>query len=101
MFTWSPGQSYAASVHSHPTPEVRSMGDGTELICSVVARAVLVQFQVQHQTGVLASNQLKLVHLGKTEAEETKTTGRAKAFPGYLPVSLSSVPMTDPYTWQK
>lgn len=92
MFTWSPGQSYAASVHLHPTPEV---------ICSVVAGAVLVQFQDQDQTGSLASNQLKLVHLEKIEVEETKTTGGAKAFPWYLPVSLSSVPMIDSYTWQK
>lgn len=72
------------------SPQKRgAWGIGAELICSVVAGAVLVQFQVQDQTGLLASNQLKLVHLEKTEVEEIKTTVGAKAFPGYLPVSLS------------
>lgn len=42
-----------------------------ELFSPVVTEAVLVQLQVQDQTGSLASNQLKLVQLEKTEVDET------------------------------
>lgn len=41
-----------------------------ELFSPLVTEAVLVQLQVQDQTGSLASNQLKLVQLEKTEVDE-------------------------------